>query len=143
MKRQVQAWQADEDGQVLVMVAFFMVGLVAVVGLVADGGLVFSQRRDLQDVADVAAAAGAMQVDEGVYRATGQVVLDEAAARAAAIEYLDEEDGLDYVVSTGPASVEVSVERHATTGFLRVVGIDGVDVQAHAEAAPRSDAGSP
>jgi len=76
----VRRLQGDE-GQVLVMVALMMVGVVSVVGLVSDGGLVFAQRRDLQNAADAAAAAGAMQIDEAVYRSTGEVVLDEQLAR--------------------------------------------------------------
>ena len=126
-----------DEGQVLVMVALMMVGVVSVVGLVADGGLVFAQRRDLQNVADAAAAAGAMQIDEAVYRSTGEVVLDEQLARDAAVLYLDAEDGLDYVVNVLPDRVEVAVSRQATTGFLRVIGIDGVEVTASASAEPR------
>jgi len=126
-----------DEGQVLVMVALMMVGVVSVVGIVSDGGLVFAQRRDLQNVADAAAAAGAMQIDEAVYRSTGEVVLDEQLARDAAALYLDAEGGLDYVVSVLPDRVEVSVSRQATTGFLRVIGIDGVEVSASASAEPR------
>ncbi len=126
-----------DDGQVLVMVALMMVGVVSVVGLVSDGGLVFAQRRDLQNVADAAAAAGAMQIDEAVYRSTGEVVLDEQLARDAAVLYLDAEDGLDYVVNVLPDRVEVAVSRQATTGFLRVIGIDGIEVSASASAEPR------
>lgn len=126
-----------EEGQVLVMVALMMVGVVSVVGLVSDGGLVFAQRRDLQNVADAAAAAGAMQIDEAAYRSTGEVVLDERSAREAAVFYLDDEGGLDYVVNVLPDRVEVSVSRQATTGFLRVIGIDGVEVSASASAEPR------
>jgi len=126
-----------DEGQVLVMVALMMVGVVSVVGLVSDGGLVFAQRRDLQNVADAAAAAGAMQIDEAVYRSTGAVVLDEQLARDAAALYLDAEGDLDYVVSVLSNRVEVSVSRQATTGFLRVIGIDGVEVSASASAEPR------
>lgn len=126
-----------DDGQVLVMVALMMVGVVSVVGLVSDGGLVFAQRRDLQNVADAAAAAGATQIDEAVYRSTGEVVLDEQLARDAAALYLDAEGALDYVVSVLSDRVEVSVSRQATTGFLRVVGIDGIEVTASASAEPR------
>jgi len=126
-----------DEGQVLVMVALMMVGVVSVVGLVSDGGLVFAQRRDLQNVADAAAAAGAMQIDEAAYRSTGEVVLDEQLARDAAALYLDAEGGLDYVVNVLPDRVEVSVSRQATTGFLRVIGIDGVEVSASASAEPR------
>jgi len=126
-----------DEGQVLVMVALMMVGVVSVVGLVSDGGLVFAQRRDLQNVADAAAAAGAMQIDEAVYRSTGEVVLDEQLARDAAALHLDAEGDLDYAVSVLPNRVEVSVSRQATTGFLRVIGIDGVEVSASASAEPR------
>lgn len=132
-----------DDGQVLVMVALMMVGVVSVVGLVSDGGLVFAQRRDLQNVADAAAAAGAMQIDEAVYRSTGEVVLDEQLAREAAVFYLDAEGDLDYMVSVLSDRVEVSVSRQATTGFLRVIGIDGVEVSASASAEPRYGVESP
>lgn len=127
----------DEDGQVLVMVALMMLGVVSVIGLVSDGGLVFAQRRDLQNVADAAAAAGAMQVDEATYRASGEVILDERSAREAAALYLEAESGLDYVVSVLPDRVEVAVSRQASTGFLRVIGIDGIEVSASASAEPR------
>ncbi len=127
----------DDEGQVLVMVALMMVGVVSVVGLVSDGGLVFAQRRDLQNVADAAAAAGAMQIDEAVYRSRGEVVLDEQLAREAAVFYLDGEGDLDYLVNVLPDRVEVAVSRQATTGFLRVIGIDGVEVSASASAEPR------
>ena len=77
----------------MVLVAIFLFALVAVAGLVADGGLVFAQRRDLQNVADAAAAAGAMQLDERAYRASsgGTVALDASAAQAAATAYLARE----------------------------------------------------
>ncbi|MDP2949754.1 MAG: pilus assembly protein TadG-related protein [Chloroflexota bacterium] len=137
MKAFLRRFSADEGGQVIVMVAITMVGLVAVVGLVSDGGLVFAQRRDLQNVADAAALAGAMQVDEGAYRASGSVVLDEQAAYRAAVGYLEDEGGLDYSVVVRPAGVEVAVSRQASTGFLRVVGIDSVEIGAKATAEPR------
>lgn len=127
----------DDEGQVLVMVALMMLGVVSVVGLVSDGGLVFAQRRDLQNVADAAAAAGAMQIDEAAYRSTGEVFLDEQLARDAAVLYLEGEDGLDYAVSVLPDRVEVLVSRQASTGFLRVIGIDGIEVSASASAEPR------
>lgn len=133
----VRRLYGEESGQVIVLVAILMVGLVAVVGLVTDGGLVFSQRRDLQNVADAAALAGAMQLDEGIYRASGEVLLDEAAARQAAVEYLEAEGDLSYSVVVGPTRVEVSVWRQASTGFLRVVGINGAEISANASAEPR------
>ena len=126
-----------EEGQALVMVAVMMVGLVSVVGLVSDGGLVFAQRRDLQNAADAAAAAAAMQIDEDVYRATGDVVLDERWARETAARYLDAEDGVSYEIATSANSVEVSVSRQASTSFLGLIGVESVDVSARASAGPR------
>jgi len=137
MRRFARRLDGGDEGQVLVMVALMMVGLVADVGLVSDGGLVFSQRRDLQNVADAAASAGAMQIDEAVYRAESRVVLDERMAREVAALYLDAEDGVTYSVSVFPDRVDVEVSRQASTGFLRVIGIDGVAVSASASAEPR------
>lgn len=137
MRRFTRRPGGGDEGQVLVMVALMMVGLVAVVGLVSDGGLVFSQRRDLQNVADAAAAAGAMQINEAAYRAEGRVVLDERMAREVAARYLDGEEGITYSVSVLPDRVDIEVSRQASTGFLRVIGIDGVAVSASASAEPR------
>ena len=123
----------------MVLVAIFLLGLIAVVGLVADGGMVLAQRRDLQNVADAAAAAGAMQLDESAYRASSgsEVLLDRSAAYAAAVSYLVAEDGLDYAVAAGSTRVEVDVSRTAETAFLRVLGIDSVTINARAAAEPR------
>lgn len=137
--RILRAFHDDEGGQALILVALFLVGLIAVAGLVADGGLVLAQRRDLQNVADAAAAAGAMQIDEAAYRASGGalIVLDPDAAQQAAIGYLVRENGTEYAVETTDESVAVAVTRIAPTAFLRVLGIDGVEVGARAVAEPR------
>ena len=137
MTKLVRHLHGDERGQIIVLVAILMVGLVAGVGLVTDGGLVFSQRRDLQNVADAAALAGAMQIDEDAYRDSGAVALDEGAARQAAEEYLGAESNVTYSVVVRPARVEVSVSRQASTGFLKVIGIDGFEISANASAEPR------
>ena len=139
MTKLIRRLQKDEDGQAMILVVILMIGLIAVVGLVTDGGMVFSQRRELQNVADAAALAGATQIDEDAYRASaGETVsLDQAAAYDAAVGYLEDEGGLNYAVAVAPGRVEVAVSRRATTGFLRVLGIDGVDISASATAEPR------
>ena len=139
MNEWVQRLHRDESGQAMVLVAIFLLGLVAVAGLVADGGMVLAQRRDLQNVADAAAAAGAMQLDESAYRASSgaDVLLDRSAAYAAAVSYLGVEAGLDYAVTAGSTRVDVAVSRKAETAFLRVLGIDSVTINARAAAEPR------
>lgn len=126
-----------ERGQALVFAAMLLLGLVAVAGLATDGGLVFAQRRDLQNLADAAALAGAMQIDEAAYRAGTGVALNQAEARRAAISYLSDADDVTYEVMVGPTGVGVAVRRRAQTGFLRVIGIDGVTISARAQAEPR------
>ncbi|MDP9180646.1 MAG: pilus assembly protein TadG-related protein [Chloroflexota bacterium] len=139
MRRLLRRLHEEDDGQVMILVAILMVGLIAVVGLVTDGGMVFTQRRDLQNVADAAALAGASQIDQSAYRASASetVTLDETAAYDAAVAYLEDEGGLTYAVNVAPGGVDVSVSRRASTGFLRVLGINGVDISASASAEPR------
>ena len=126
-----------ERGQVMVLSAIAMVGLVSVVGLVTDGGSVFAARRDLQNAADAAALAGAMQIDLEAYRAEGLVVLDVDAAEAAAAEYLQGEEGMQYSIQVTEQSIDVSVSRIAGTSFLQLVGVEGVEISASSTAAPR------
>ena len=57
-------------GSAVVWVAVTLPLFVSLVGLAIDGGVVFDARRELQSVADGAARAGAMQLDETAYRTT-------------------------------------------------------------------------
>ena len=139
MSGDVRRLHGDERGAAMVLVALWLVALVTVAGLVADGGVLLAERRALQNAADAAASAGAMQLDESRYRASGgaEVVLDRAAAHAAASGYLAAAGGLTYTVTAGEARVAVDVERRAPTAFLRVIGIDHVSIRARASAEPR------
>ena len=56
--------RSDDRGQVLVIVALSIVVLVAIVGLVIDGGLAWGRQRNIQNVADASAKAGAMVLAE-------------------------------------------------------------------------------
>ncbi|MGE0538771.1 MAG: pilus assembly protein TadG-related protein [Dehalococcoidia bacterium] len=127
----------------IVLVALMLTGLVAVVGLAADGGIVFAQRRDLQNVADAAALAGAMQLDERAYRESGTVTLDAAVAEHVATQYLADTGDLAYTVAASETGVEVQASRQASTSFLRVIGIDGVEISASARTETRHGIDSP
>ena len=59
-----------ESGAVVPLVAVMLLGLLAMAALVIDGGLLFAERRDLQGMADGAARAGAMAIDEELLRET-------------------------------------------------------------------------
>jgi Flp pilus assembly protein TadG len=74
-----------EGGQILVLTVVVALGLLAVLGLVADGGLLVARHRELQNLADAAARAGAGQLDVAAFHASGGQVaqLDPAQARSA------------------------------------------------------------
>ena len=140
-----RALGVDQGGAVTVLVAGVLLALVATAGLVTDGGAVLVQRRGLQGVADAAALAGAMQLDEATYRSSGgrTVWLDRARARAAA-SGLAAAGGLAHEVVATRYRVQVSVSRPATTIFLAALGFREVLITARAEAVPRyGTAGGP
>lgn len=129
-----------QEGQAIVWVAVMLPLFLSVVGLATDGGMVLAARRELQNVADAAARAGAMQIDLQVYRETAgaTMVLDEPAARATAAAYLGvQASGLTGTVATDPERVEVEVSQEAPLGFLRLLGLNTTRVTAGASAAAR------
>ena len=129
-----------QRGAALVWVAVMMPFFLSIAGLAIDSGTMFKERRDMQALADGAARAGAMQIDQTAYRASsgGNVVLDPSAARAAATAYLaGEPDGVTARVNAGPQQVEVQLSRKVPTAFLRIVHIDSAEVGATAVAVPR------
>ncbi len=130
-----------EAGQVAVLVAVLLLGLLALLGLVADGGLVFTARRDLQGAADGAARAGAGALDQATYRASnGQVVrLDPAQARSAASRFLDTTGfSGDAVVTADPATVTVTLAEQVRPPILGAFGVGPVEVDARAAAHPET-----
>ena len=138
--RRMRDFGREETGQAIVWVAVMLPFFLAVVGLSLDGGLVFDARRELQNVADAAARAGAMQVDEGAYRASfgQQVVLDPDADYTAAVDYLMLQPGrVTGSVRVERKTVQVDVARDVPMGFLRLVGIETARVTATAVAEVR------
>ncbi len=59
MTRRTASRTRANDGQIIVIFALALVAMIAMVGLVLDGGSTFAQRRGQQNAADLAALAGA------------------------------------------------------------------------------------
>ena len=144
MRRIHQAWvqaaEHAESGQAIVWVAMCLPLLVSVVGLSLDSGTVFAARRELQNVADAAARAGATQVDVERYRQSGgtSVVLEPNRARSAAAAVLASQDvHIRGTVAADSRRVVVEVHRDVPTAFLRLAGISTVDIAATAPAEVR------
>ncbi len=135
--RAIRTWSIGQSGQAILWVVVMLPLFLSVVGLAIDGGIVFGARRELQNVADSAARAGAMQVDQGVYRESSgsTVILDLPSARQVAAEYLASQGSrLSATIVAEPTRVVVQVGRDVPTSFLRLVGINTVRISAEAPA---------
>ncbi len=140
VRKGLVAVPSGESGQAIVWTAVMLPLFFAIIGLAIDGGVVFSARRDLQSVADSAARAGAMQVDQRAYRESAgtNVVLDMGAARQVAAEYVASQGpGMSAVISAEPKRVVVQVSRDTPTSFLTLVGVGTVRISATAPAEVR------
>ncbi len=110
-----------ERGQVVVIFAMALVALLAMVGLVLDGGSTFAQRRDQQNAADLAALAGAND-----YLLNSDATAAYARARAVAGQngYADGTNGItvnvNLTVSNG-ARVQVDITAPHANTFARVI----------------------
>lgn len=119
-----------EHGQVLVIVALMIVGLIGLAALLIDGGMMQVTRREIQAVADASALAGGNFVP-------GQ----PAAALSSARDYVIN-NGLEdanIVSITTPfegdsTKIEVILEEHASFTFGRIFDPSGSMISARAVA---------
>lgn len=121
-----------EVGSVTAFLAVVAVALVALLGLVVDGGRALARRQALLGEAEQAARAGAAQVSVADLRA-GRLAIDPAAATVAATAYLAAA-GVDGSVTATSGRVTVQVDGGVTTALLGIVGLDRLTVHAVASA---------
>jgi Flp pilus assembly protein TadG len=126
-----------EGGQMIVLFTICLVVIIAMTGLVIDGGDTFLQRRDLQNIADTAAMAGAYsytmtgQTDEAILKATDNAVTNGI--------YTGDTTGANVAVSVfasggGGTALTVNVTRPHRNSFAGVIGFARWNVSATATA---------
>jgi Flp pilus assembly protein TadG len=125
-----------ERGQVLVLVALAAVGIIAIIGLVMDVGVMFIENARLRRAVDAAALSAALQYRQG-YTLPG---LTRAANEFLVLNGLNNPNSTvssctnDATLCTTPPRKLVKV--HATAdvklAFLPVIGIDNVPISATA-----------
>src|SRR5439155_5481820 len=110
----------DEGGQAVVLFAALALGLISMIGLAIDAGLLYSARRSAQDAADAAAIAGAI-----VMRQEGDPEDIIAAARddAARNGYSESDVTIEYPPLTGAHAgnilyIRVTLATHARGAIL-------------------------
>ena len=109
-----------------------MVALLAMGGLVIDGGAQSSARRECQQVATEAARAAS---DAGAMRRAAGQPGDAGEMRAAAQAVLDAHGGVSGVVTVTTDQIRVETARTVETSFLSLVGIRTLQASGAAEAA--------
>jgi hypothetical protein len=120
-----------ERGQVLVIFSLGLVAIVAMVGLVLDGGDTFVRKRDQQNVADHAAmAAGYAYAMSGGSSATAA---SAAWSTAAANGYTNLANGVSISVSLDAAGssarhITVTITKPHANNFAGVVGLSSWNV---------------
>lgn len=125
--------RGDDRGQVSVFLTLVVVALIAVAGLVLDGGLALSAKVAALEAAQSAARAGAQEIDLVLFRTRGLARLDPARATASARGWLAAADATGQVQAT-ESTVTVTVEDTTDTQLLRLVGLAHLRVSATATA---------
>jgi hypothetical protein len=115
----------NERGQVLVLVAVALVGMLAILAMVMDGGSTYAKRRQAQNAADAGALAGAATLCSGT----------AAEAIAVANDYAVNRNGAtSAAVSIAGSEVTVDTSIPFDTFFLSMFGRPQIIAQATATA---------
>lgn len=120
---------SDERGQVLIIFVIAIFAIIGMVGLVLDGGSAYAQRRNEQNVADIASLAGAT----AYLNTTGNATAKSAAAAAAAQE-LSIANGFTHgtggvvvnvivASNTLAATVQVDITKPHRNNFVAILGM--------------------
>jgi Flp pilus assembly protein TadG len=124
----IQRIHRRDRGQILVIFAVALVAIVAMVGLVLDGGAAFAQRRSQQNASDLASLAGA-----NTYLLTADANATIAAARAVAAQngWVQGTDSVNIPVTINTSNgvkVTVNVDAPHHNNFGSIVGMSTFQV---------------
>jgi Flp pilus assembly protein TadG len=117
-----------QRGQILVIFALSAVAIIAMVGLVIDGGSAFAQRRGQQNAADLAALAGADALLNGNDATT------IAKNIATSNQYQDGTGGVSVTVTFPAGKVQVDIGAPHANSFARIFGMNTWQVSVTATA---------
>jgi Flp pilus assembly protein TadG len=123
----------SERGSVALFMALFTVGMLAMAGLVVDGGTALATRGRAHDIAQQAARAGADALSPASLRGLSPAALriDPVEAQSAAQRYLSAA-GATGSVSVKQDSVTVTAHIRAHATILSAFGVS--DLSGHGEA---------
>lgn len=126
-----------DDGAITILVLLLTPMLLALAGLVWDGGLAITARQQAADLAEQAARAGADQLDLDTARSDGTNLIDTARARTAACHYLLTAAPAAKCAATATTrQVTVRVTTTTTTALLGLIGLHTLTTHGQATARP-------
>jgi len=121
-----------EDGSISAFVALLLVALIALFGLVVDGGAAITAHQAALDEAQQAARAGAGALSVDALRSGALVIEDQAAVRTA--DSFTATAGHPGSTAVSGGTVTVTVHYRIPTTVLGIVGISSMPVSATASA---------
>lgn len=125
----------DDHGAATIWMVMGTVIVLAVCGLVFDGGALINAKRDAINDAEAAARAGAQGIDTTSVYSNAGPALDPAAARARAQAFLDS-NGWSGTVTADTQTVTVTIDRTQHLTFLTMFGLGDRPVTGAASAHP-------
>ncbi|WSQ49498.1 hypothetical protein OG345_40450 (plasmid) [Streptomyces sp. NBC_01220] len=124
-----------DDGGIAVFTVVCVLALLAIIGLVLDGGGKLRAAERADALATEAARAGGQALDPGAAVTGAAIRVDPQAAAAAAQQYLHRAGVSGQIsMSNGGTTLNVTVTDTYTTKFLPVVGIGSMSVTGRASA---------
>lgn len=133
MRSQRQRVRGDR-GTATAFVVGMTVTLLAVAGLVVDGGNALNARMKLADDTEQAARAGAQQIDELALRSSDVVQLDPTAAQQSASTFISRFGYTNTGVTVTGDEVTVGATDRVDTILLNLIGFRSFQVSAVATA---------
>jgi Flp pilus assembly protein TadG len=138
---------AREAGSATIFVIGFALILLAMAGLVVDGGLALNARQRAADDVEQAARAGSQHLNLDVLRQQGLVQIDSDQARQAAVDFLIARHypANRIEVTADAGQVLVTAETTQKTTLLSLIHIDQFTIRASGQARPTvgNNAGTP
>lgn len=125
----------SDAGNASIILVLITPALLAVAGLVVDGGRAINARERATNQAEQAARVAADAVDIDALRAGRGVVIDPLLARDRAETFLAATGSTGVVAVTG-GTVTVTVTATTRTAFFAVIGINQIRVSGSATARP-------
>lgn len=125
---------AAERGSLTLMLAVMFVALVALAGIVIDGGAKLAAAENATAIAQEAARAGAGMVNRATAYSDGRFVVERSQAIGAAEQYLATAGYPTGTVSVTGNSIRVNVTLTEPTKVLSIIGIGSMTVTGTATA---------